>query len=153
MHLVRKPKSERGWHVPNQKSFALHHRLTVIWLHHAPSKLHFHNLQSLQATVCSNQQKDTKKTYHRKRIWYILFMFPLETKTSCTTHLDLLRKKYRRQFAIYLTKRFFLTDTFICSFNNKALEKCTSDKALNSVTTVCFFATLITEQPADLWCF
>ena len=77
-------------------------------------------------------------------------MFPLETKTSCTTHLDSLRKKYRGQFAIYLTKRFFLTDTFICSFNNKVLEKCTSDKALNSVTTVCFFATLITKQPADL---
>lgn len=112
------------------------------------------NSTSIICRVCKPKyaaiNKKTPKTYHRKRIWYILFMFPLETKKSCTTHLDSLRKKYRRQFAIYLTKRFFLTDTFICSFNNKALEKCTSGKALNSVTTVCFFATLIPEQPADL---
>ena len=120
--------------------------------------MHHQNSTSIICRVCKPQyaainKKTPKNLPQKENIWYILFMFPLETKTSCTTHLDSLRKKYRGQFAIYLTKRFFLTDTFICSFNNKALEKCTSGKALNSVTTVCFFATLIPEQPADLWCF
>ena len=45
---------------------------------------------------------------------------------SCTTHLDLLRKKYRRWFGICLTTK----DIFSFSFNNNALEKCTCGKAL-----------------------
>ena len=45
---------------------------------------------------------------------------------SCTTHSDLLRKKYRRWFGICLTTK----DIFSLSFNNNALEKCTCGKAL-----------------------
>ena len=53
-------------------------------------------------------------------------LFFLEMMASCTTHLDLLRKKYRRWFGICLTTK----DIFSFSFNNNALEKCTCGKAL-----------------------
>ena len=70
--------------------------------------------------------KERPKTYHRKEIWYIWLLFFLEMMASCTTHLDLLRKKYRRWFGICLTTK----DIFSFSFNNNALEKCTCGKAL-----------------------
>ena len=41
---------------------------------------------------------------------------------SCTTHLDLLQKKYET----------------ICYFNNNALKKCTNGKAFNIVTIAHF---------------
>ena len=50
------------------------------------------------------------------------FRFFLEMIASCTTHLDLLKKKYET----------------ICYFNNNALKKCTNGKAFNIVTIAHF---------------
>ena len=40
-----------------------------------------------------------QKTYHSKEIRYIRFSFFLEMLASCTTHMNLLQKKYE-QFTI-----------------------------------------------------
>lgn len=108
---------------------------------------------SVICRVCKPQyaaiSRETSKSYHRKEIWYSWFLFFLEMIVSCTTCWDLLRKKYRRRFAICLTT----TDIFICSFNNNLLEKCTNGKAFNKVTTAHFLATLIQEHLVDFECF
>ena len=56
--------------------------------------------------VCKPQyaaiSRDTPKTYHSKEIRYIWFSFFLETIASCTTHMNLLQKKYE-QFTILIT--------------------------------------------------
>ena len=43
-----------------------------------------------------------QKTYHSKEIRYIQFLFFLEMIASCTTHMNLLQKKYE-QFTILIT--------------------------------------------------
>ena len=72
---------------------------------------------SIICRVCKPQyvaiSGETSITYCIREMVHLILV-SLEMITSCTTCLDLLRKKYRRQFSICLTT----TDIFICSFNN-----------------------------------
>ena len=98
----------------------------------------------MQQSVERHQKATTQRKYGTVDSFFVLQMI-----ASCTTRWDLLRKKYRRRFAICLTT----TDILICSFNNNLLEKCTNGKALNKVTTAHFLATLIQEHLVDFECF
>ena len=107
-----------------------------------------YNLQSLQATVCSNQQRDTKNFPQKGNMVHLLLVF-LKNDSKLNNLFPLTKKKYIRRFAICLIP----TDILIRSLNNNALEKCTYGNAFNIVTITYFLVTLIKEHLEDLGCF
>ena len=61
----------------------------------------FYNLQSLQATVCSNQQRDTKNLPQKGNMVHLLLVF-LRNDSKLNNLFGLAKKKYIRRFAICL---------------------------------------------------
>ena len=108
----------------------------------------FYNLQSLQATVCSNQQRDTKNLPQKGNMVHLLLVF-LRNDSKLNNLFGLAKKKYIRRFAICLIS----TDILIRSLNNNAFEKCTNGNAFNIVTIAHFLVTLIQEHLEDWGCF
>ena len=107
-----------------------------------------YNLQSLQATVCSNQQRDTKNLPQKGNMVHLLLVF-LRNDSKLNNLFGLAKKKYIRRFTICLIS----TDILIRSLNNNAFEKCTNGNAFNIVTISHFLVTLIQEHLEDLGCF
>ena len=107
-----------------------------------------YNLQSLQATVCSNQQRDTKNLPQKGNMVHLLLVF-LRNDSKLNNLFGLAKKKYIRRFALCLIS----TDILIRSLNNNAFEKCTNGNAFNIVTIAHFLVTLIQEHLEDLGCF
>ena len=71
---------------------------TEVW---AFLKNFFYNLQSLQATVCSNQQRDTKNLPQKGNMVDLLLVF-LRNDSKLNNLFGLAKKKYIRRFAICL---------------------------------------------------